>query len=126
MLMAALHSRSEQITAAARIVFLNWAVALQMWLVLEGAALTVSYIVIDAITAGLFFRMSRGRWFPAPLCFMHGVLVIYHLGTLLNTGGLFWEKFVLNRFFDIEIVYVVVCALYRIIAMKSAGKPRGA
>ncbi len=126
MLMAALHSRSEQITAAARIVFLNWAVALQMWLVLEGAALTASYVVIDAITAALFFRMSRGRWFPAPLCFMHGVLVIYHLGTLLNTGGLFWEKFVLNRFFDIEIVYVVVCALYRIIAIHRAGNPRGA
>lgn len=126
MLMAALLSRSDQITAAARIIFVNWAAALQMWLVLEGAALTASYVVIDAITAALFFRMSRGRWFPAPLCFMHGVLVIYHLATLLNTGGLFWEKFVLNRFFDIEIVYVVACVFYRIVAIHRPGDSRRA
>ncbi len=122
MLMAALHSRSEQLSAAARIIFVNWAAALQLWLVLGGAALTVGYIVIDAITMALFFRMSRGRWFPAPLCFMHGVLVIYHIGTLLNTGGLFWEKFVLNRLFDIELVYVTACALYRIVAVNRAGR----
>lgn len=122
MLMAAHLSRSSQILAAARIVFLNWLAGLQLWLVLEGATLTCGYIVIDAITAALFFRMSRGKWFPAPLCFMHGVLVIYHAGTLFNTGGLFWEKFILNRAFEIELFYVIACALFRIAVTRSPAR----
>ncbi len=124
MLMAAFHSRSSQIAAAARIVFVNWLAGLQLWLVLGGAALTFGYIAVDAVTAVLFFRMSRGKWFPAPLCFMHGVLVIYHLGTLFNTGGLFWEKFLLNRAFDMELLYITACALFRIVVTR--GGPRRA
>ena len=126
MLVAALHARSEQVTLAARLIFVNWALSLQFWLVLHGNALTFSYIALDAITAFVFFRMSRGRWFPAPLCFMHGVLVIYHLGTLLNTGGLFWEKFVLNRMFDVELVYATACALFRILALNHRNRVRRA
>ena len=126
MLMAALHSRSSQIAAASRIIFINWAAGLQLWLVFEGATLTFGYIIIDAVTALLFFRMARGKWFPAPLCFMHGVLVIYHLGTLFNTGGLFWEKFILNRAFDMELIYVTGCALFRIIALNRSAGASGA
>ncbi|WP_428410486.1 hypothetical protein [Hyphococcus sp.] len=119
--MAALHSRSSQVAAAARIVFVNWLAGLQLWLILEGASLTFGYIVVDAVTAVLFFRMSRERWFPAPLCFMHGVLVIYHFGTLFNTGGLFWEKFILNRAFDVELLYITACALFRIAIINRGG-----
>lgn len=121
MLMAALHSRSEQITTASRIIFVNWAAGLQLWLTLQGAMLTFGYIIVDAVTVALFFRMARGKWFPAPLCFMHGVLVIYHFGTLFNMGGLFWEKFILNRAFDIELIYITGCALFRIIALNRGG-----
>ncbi len=123
--MIALKSQSPQIAAAARIAFINWAASLQFWLVLEGAHLTFSYILIDLATVAVFFRMARMRWFPVPLCFLHGVLVIYHVGTLFNTGGLFWEKFVLNRAFDLELAYIAACALFRIASMarvKHAGR----
>ncbi len=84
---------------------------------LDGAHLTFGYIVIDLATAALYFRMSRRRWFPVPLCFLHGMLVIYHTGTFFNSGELFWEKFVLNRAFDMELAYIASCALFRISAM---------
>jgi hypothetical protein len=94
---------------------------LQCWLVLEGAQLTIAYALIDLATAYLFFRMSHQRWFPAPLCFLHGALAIFHVATLFNTGDVFWEKFVLNRAFDVELAYICACALYRIAVTGNAG-----
>ncbi|GJL91898.1 hypothetical protein [Hyphococcus sp.] len=119
-------SRSPQIAAAARIAFANWVVALQCWLVLEGAYLTISFALIDLVTAFFFFRMSHQRWFPAPLCFTHGVLAIFHVGTFFNTGDVFWEKFVLNRAFDLELAYICACALFRIAVTNDEGRIRRA
>ena len=113
--MAALLSQSCQINSAARVVFANWVAALQLWLVLDGACLIFGYLLIDAVTTMVFFRMSKRRWFPVPLCFLHGVLVIYHAGTMFGTHTLFWEKFILNRAFDIELAYILGCALFRIV-----------
>ncbi len=112
--MAALFSRSPQINTAAKVIFANWLAALQLWLVLDGAPLILGYLLIDAVTAVIFFRMAKRRWFPVPLCFLHGVLIIYHAATMFDTDGLFWEKFILNRAFDIELAYVLGCALFRI------------
>lgn len=113
-----MHSRSPQIAAAAHAAFFSWAASLQLWLTVSGTALTLGFAAIDLALAVYFFRLSRGRWFPAPLCFLHGSLVIYHLGALFNTGGLFWEKFILNRAFDVELTYIAGCAVYRIAALR--------
>ncbi len=92
--------------------------SLQLWLVAKGAALTLGYAAIDLCLAVYFFHLSRGRWFPAPLCFLHALLVVYHLGTLFNTGGLFWEKFILNRAFDVELGYIIACAVFRMSVLR--------
>jgi hypothetical protein len=114
----ALHSRSPQIAAAARAAFFSWAASLQLWLVAQGAVLTLGYAAIDLGLAAYFFHMSRGRWFPVPLCFLHALLVGYHLCTLFNTGGVFWEKFALNRAFDAELSYIIVCAVFRMTVLR--------
>jgi hypothetical protein len=90
--------------------------------VLEGVQLTIAYALIDLATAYCFFRMSHQRWFPAPLCFTHGVLATFHVATLLNTGDVFWEKFVLNRAFDLELAYICACALFRIVVTNPEGR----
>lgn len=83
--------------------------------------LTISYIALDSISAMALFRMSRRRRFPAPLCFLHGGVAIFHVSTFANSGDVYWEKFLLNRAFDMELAYISACALYRIVARNRAG-----
>lgn len=99
---------------------MNWVASLQLWLLFEGAALTCGYIVVDVVTTVILFRMAARRWFPVPLCFLHGALVTFHAGSFFNTGDVYWEKFLLNRAFDIELAYINACALFRIIVMARA------
>ena len=92
--------------------------ALQCWLVLEGVWLAAAYALLDIVTAFLFFRMSHLRWFPAPLCFIHGTLAIFHVATMFNNEGAYWEMVILNCAFDVELAYISACSLYRIAAVR--------
>lgn len=64
--------------------------------------------------AAAFFLMSRGRWFPVPLFFLHGVLIAYGVYSLIIGSGPVWVAAFLNRAFELELVYLLSCALYRI------------
>ena len=127
MLIAALHSRSPQIALAGRLVFLNWALSLQLWLVSAWLPLLAGYLIIDAVTAAIFFRMSRGRWFPVPLFLLHAALMVCHAGSVfVEEQESFWVQVLLNRTLDIELIYITGCALFRIAVANRAGNIRGA
>lgn len=123
MLFIGAQSRSPQIAAASRLVSLNWAFTLQLWMVVSGPALSLSFAAVDAATAIALYRMSERRWFPAPLVFLHGLLAVYHLYTIFIGDRTFWSAVALNRMLDAEIFYVAGCGLYRIAALRrrSAG-----
>lgn len=112
------HSRSPQIAAAARLVAVNWAFSLQLWLIADGEALRVYFFFVDAFTAAAFFLMSKGRWFPVPLFFLHSALGAYHLFSTAFLEHMYWIQAILNRALEIEILYVGICAAYRIIAQR--------
>jgi len=114
-----INARSSQLAMAARLMALNWGFSLQLWLVLDGAALTLAFAVIDLLLAIAFFQMSRRRWFPAPLFFLHAILVVYHLYTALIGPGAYWAQVFLNRVFELEILYIAACAVYRIMLMRN-------
>lgn len=86
-------------------------------MIADGTALALSYAAIDTATAYVLFQMSERRWFPAPLVFLHGFLAIYHLYTVFIGPEGYWVVLMLNRLFDIEILYVAGCGLYRIAAV---------
>jgi len=64
--------------------------------------------------AAAFFFMSRGRWFPVPLFYLHGALVAYNAYSLLIGAGPVWVAAFLNRAFELELAYILSCALFRI------------
>ena len=80
----------------------------------DGDALTLSYMAVDAALAAAFYLMSRGSWFPAPLFLLHLMVLVFHFYILLIDQSPFWMLAFLNRTFDLELIYVGVCALYRI------------
>ncbi len=120
MIIVALLSRSPQIAAAARLVTLNWAFSLQLWLLADGAVLVLAYFVIDASTALVFYAMCRKRWFPVPLFFLHAVLALCHIGALYVIKLNIPVQPLLNRAFDLEVVYVSACGLFRLILLRRA------
>ena len=63
--------------------------------------------------------MSRRRWFPVPLFFIQAALVCYYCYvTVFGLHNWFWIAAFVNRLFDLELLYVAGCAIYRIRAMK--------
>ncbi len=121
MLFIGFQARSPQIAAASRLVSLNWAYTLQLWMVADGVVLAVSYASVDAATALALYRMSQRQWFPAPLVFLHAFLALYNLYTAFLDPNNYWIVLALNRIFEIEIFYVAGCGLYRITAMRRPG-----
>lgn len=82
------------------------------WVTPEFHAL--GFAVIDFAMAAAFFFMSRGRWFPVPLFYLHGVLIAYGVYSLIIGSGPVWVAAFVNRTFELELVYVLACALFRI------------
>ncbi len=123
MLFIAYKSRSPQLAAAARLLALSWAAALQFWIVLDGAERNLAYFAVDAALAYAFFEMSRGRWFPVPLFFLHAALAPYHLWAGFTGSDIFWMALFLNRSFELEVTYVIACSLYRIYTLRAVRPP---
>lgn len=119
--MIAHNARSPQLAAAARLVAIVWFFSLQLWIVLDGDAKIYGFIALDFALAIAFFQMSRGSWFPVPLFFLHAILVIYHLFTIIVEPALFWVQILLNRAFELELAYIIACACYRVFCLRLRG-----
>jgi len=122
MLFVAYWSRSSQIASAARLLAISWLFSIQLWLTLIGSALSISYVMLDVILACAFFEMSRNRWFPVPLFFLHAALVLYNLYTALIGSSYVWIASFLNRAFELSILYVIACSAFRIYCLRH-GRP---
>ena len=111
-------ARSPQLVAAARLLAASWALTLQFWIFFDGAMRSVAYGGLDFALAVVFYRMSRRRWFPVPLFFLHGALVVYHAYAIWFDVRYFWIAMFLNRAFEIALFYVIGCAAYRLHARR--------
>jgi len=112
-------SRSPQIAAAARLLALSWAFSLQLWILLDAPWRSYAFITLDLTLAACFFQMSRGKWFPAPLFFLHFALAVYHFYTLLAGSSIAWVGAYINRIFEVALLYVLVCASFRIYSLNT-------
>ncbi|MEZ5897581.1 MAG: hypothetical protein R3C51_14400 [Parvularculaceae bacterium] len=73
---------------------------------------TWGYAVIDAAMAGYFWRQAQNRWFPAPLFYLHIVLIAFYMYVTLFGASAFWIGVVINRIFEIAILYVMACSVH--------------
>lgn|GEM_PF-2837535 len=110
-------SGSRRIQCASRLIVISWLFSLQFWILLEGDALTFAYLLVDIALACAFYLLSRGSWFPAPLFFLHAVIVVFHFYILAIDQSPFWMLVFLNRTFDMALIYIAACALFRIRAL---------
>ena len=109
-------SRSPVILAAAAWVGFSWVSSIAVWFALSGRAQTISLLIVDLFLAGVFFFMSRGRWFPVPLFFLHAGMVFYHANMWWIQLGDFWFFLLLNRAFELELLYLFGCGFFRLYA----------
>jgi len=72
------------------------------------------------LLAVAFFQMSRKRWFPVPLFFAHAALVLYHLSIALMSPSPYWVQALLNRSFEMTMIYIIACAAYRIMRLRDS------
>lgn len=86
----------------------------------DGPALGLAYCAVDGVTALGLYKIAKRQWFPVPLVFLHGMLSAYHLYTVFIDPEGYWVVFTLNRLFEIEMLYIIACSLFRIRALKRA------
>lgn len=118
-LVLAYRAGSVQIAMAARLIAISWLFSLQFWIMFDGDDLALSYLALDLALAAAFYHLSRGRWFPAPLFFLHATTVIFNFYVIVIDQGPIWMIAVLNRSFELALAYIIACAVYRI--RRSAG-----
>lgn len=83
-------------------------------MIAEGPALGLAYCLVDTVTAIGLYKIAQRRWFPVPLVFLHATLALYHLCTVFIDPAGFWVIFTLNRLFEIEMLYIIACSMFRI------------
>lgn len=124
MLVLAARARSSQIAMAAQLLTAGWLASIALWRWVDPEIRTVGFAGVDTMLAGAFFLMSRGRWFPVPLFFLHSACVIYSAYASLIGPEIFWVAAFLNRAFEIAVGYVAACSLFRIARFRVSERPR--
>lgn len=107
-------SRSRQIVATAYLLAAAWMLGLLTWWILGRRGYDWGYGLIDTTLAIIFWRMSKGYWFPVPLFFIHALQVAYYPYATLIGVTPWWLTAILNRVFEVELVYILSCTIYRL------------
>lgn len=107
-------SRSPRIAAAADLLVASWFVSLVVWRWVPSEFRALGFAFIDFAMAAAFFFLSRRRWFPVPLFFLHGALAVYDTYALLIGTGPVWVVAFANRAFELALAYILSCSLFRI------------
>ncbi len=115
-------ARSSQLAAAAYLLAASWLVTVQIWIAADGLVAEVGYALIELVLAVIFLNMARRRWFPVPLFVLHAALLMYQLWTMLFPMDIFWVRLILNRTLEAEILYIALCAIFRIRTLRMTRK----
>ena len=118
MVLAAWCARLPEIRQAAHALAAGWVASIIVYVFFAKSGMSWGLAIIDGALAFYFFTQSRNRWFPLPLFFVHVLLLLYHL-VISVCGALHWSwiAFVVNRAFELTLLYVICCAAFRIRAL---------
>lgn len=115
---AGLASNSRQVATSALLMAVGWLATLRIYYSYHGDHLCLALAAQDCVMAVAFLRMARRRVFTLPLAFLHTGLVGAHsiVDVLrLNEG---WMIFGANRCFEIALIYIISCAVVRMIRIR--------
>ena len=117
-------ARSSQLMMAAQLLAAGWVASVAAWRWISADVRELYYGGVDLVLASAFFAMSRGRWFPAPLFFLHAVLVLYNAYAFFIAAPTPWVSVFINRFYELALFYVSGCAIYRITRLRQKERAR--
>lgn len=121
-----LAAQSRLLAGAGWAIALSWASSIAWYFTGARHGLVWTYAIVDGALAVFFWSQSRGRWFPVPLFYIHAALVVYYVYVAaLGVKSWFWIAAFVNRLFDLELIYVGGCALYRILALRRTRRHYG-
>ena len=107
-------AKSRSIRTAATLIGGAWAFGLFSFFYLNLAGYYLVSVMLDTIIAYHFWRMAKVEIFPAPLC----VILLFQITFVVFTQTVgfspYWTMFVLNRLFELILIYLIGCSLFRI------------
>jgi len=106
--------RSKLIRTVASLVGICWAFGLFTFLYMNIASYFLVAVMLDTILAYQFWRIGKKSFFTVPLFYLMMVeiaFIVFSQGVGLSTYA---TLFVLNRLFELTLLYLIGCAIFRI------------
>lgn len=107
-------SRSSSLSAAAFVIGVCWLLAISVYFLQVDDGASWGYALISLAKCLYFYRMSRTRLFAAPIFALSSLGLIAQFLFTLAMINYWWSAFFLNRLFDVVLIYVAGCAMFRI------------
>ena len=118
MIVFAFLSQSKTIHKAALMIAGVWLLTVFYYLHFDGPSFYIFSITLDGVLAYLFWRMSKAEIFPAILCCLMIIDIAITTAKLAFWISDYWTIFILNRTFELSLIYIAGAAIYRIRKLK--------
>lgn len=107
-------ANSRAIRTAASLIGIAWAFGLFAYLYLAGPGYYLVAVMLDTVLMFQFWRMGRVSIFPVPLFYLQLIEIAFIV--LAQSAGLsnFATMLVLNRVFEVVLLYLIGCSLFRL------------
>lgn len=120
MLVLATLARLKSLRMAAALIGWLWVVGLLYFFYFDGPLYFPAAIFFDVLLARVFWRMSQDTVFATPLCVILIVEIAFNLSAIALSIDAYWRLFVLNRLFELTLLYVMGCSIFRIRLRRAA------
>jgi len=107
-------ANSKSIRTAASLIGMGWAFGLFAFFYLNLSGYFLVAVMYDTILAYHFWRMAKVELFAAPLC----IALLFEIAFVIFTQGVglssYATLFILNRVFEVILLYLIGCSLFRL------------
>lgn len=100
----------------------GWLASITFYFLLAPFGLTWGYTLISFLQAALFRRIASKAITPWPLFMVAIAAIMVNLLATISSLNFWWSAFALNRLFDLMLLYLAGCALFRIVRTRQKRK----
>jgi hypothetical protein len=115
-------AKHETLRSIALIVGSGWLLSQFWYFALADNGWTWGYSLICVIEAGLVATCARSHYIHLPVLLLMACSFTLHVFNALIALDHWWSAFWMNRLFDLMLLYVAGCALYRIARLRHKRK----
>jgi hypothetical protein len=115
-------SKSVSIRTSAIMVSLAWLLLIGCYFYLAQREYFMMVLFVDGLLAYRFWRMARIEIYPSVLCVIMLAEIAFTVMALSLSWHFYWIAFVMNRFFELTLLYIIGCAIFRIRVLRREEK----